>query len=209
MPTDEAEGEVPDSQPRARAAADSHRLQTIEETENESVQGSADGTGLRIAIACSRFNGNVTGQLLSGALAELARNGVAEADRAVVWVPGAFELPLAALVLARTGRYEAIICLGAVIRGETSHYDFVAGECAAGIQRVQLEVGLPVVFGVLTTENRDQALARAGGAVGNKGTDAATTAVEMANVLRQVESTKGGIPGREGSVAPGSMRSAS
>jgi 6,7-dimethyl-8-ribityllumazine synthase len=169
-------------------------LQTIEDSGAGSVQGSADGAGLRIAIACSRFNGDVTNKLLAGARAELARSGVAQADTTVVWVPGAFELPLIALALARTGSYDAVICLGAVIRGETSHYEFVAGECATGIQRVQLELGLPVVFGVLTTENREQALARAGGAVGNKGTDAATTAIEMANVLRQVEATEGLLP---------------
>ena len=154
--------------------------------------GSADGTGLRIAVACSRFNANVTDLLLAGALAELDRRGVLEQDRTVVWVSGAFELPLAAMVAARTGRYDAVICLGAVIRGETSHYDFVAGQCAAGIQRVQLEMNLPVVFGVLTTDNLEQALARAGGTHGNKGTDAALTAIEMASVVRQLGRVQSG-----------------
>ena len=122
--------------------------------------------------------------LLAAARAELERRGVAASDRSVAWVPGAFELPLAAMMMARTACFDAVVCLGAVIRGETSHYDFVAGECAAGIQRVQLEMKLPVVFGVLTTENLDQALARAGGAVGNKGIEAVATAVEMVNLLR-------------------------
>ncbi|MGA2529125.1 MAG: 6,7-dimethyl-8-ribityllumazine synthase [Acidimicrobiales bacterium] len=157
------------------------------------IRGSQDGTGLRVAIVCSRFNGEVTGRLLEGTLVELDRSAVTEADRTVVWVPGAFELPLAAMALARTRQYDAVICLGAVIRGETSHYDFVAGECAAGLQRVQLEMNLPVVFGVLTTENLEQALARSGGAVGNKGTEAAMTAIEMANVLRQLESARPGM----------------
>jgi len=165
----------------------------MEAVDWEGIRGSTDGTGLRIALACSRFNGQVTGLLLAGALAELDRCGVAKEDRTVIWVSGAFELPLVAMAVARTGRYDAIICLGAVIRGETSHYDFVAGQCAAGLQRVQLEMSLPVVFGVLTTENLEQALARSGGAVGNKGTESAMTAIEMANLLRQVESTRPGV----------------
>lgn len=171
-------GEVP---------APSHRLPALELGDLEGVRGSGDGTGLRVAIACSRFNGQVTSLLLTGALAELDRSGVGATDRTVVWVSGAFELPLAALAAARTGRYDAVICLGAVIRGETTHYDIVAGECAAGIRRVQLETGLPVVFGVLTTENLAQALDRAGGAFGNKGTEAAMTAVEMSEVLRRLK----------------------
>ncbi len=135
----------------------------------------------------------MTRLLLAGALAELDRRGVTGADRTVVWVPGAFELPLAAAVAARSGQYDAVICLGAVIRGETSHYDLIAGRCAAGIQQVQLELSLPVVFGVLTTENLDQALARAGGSAGDKGAEAATTAIEMANVLRLLERARPGF----------------
>jgi 6,7-dimethyl-8-ribityllumazine synthase len=170
-----------------------HRLPPVEdEPQTEGIHGSADGSGLRVAVVCSRFNRLVTDLLLTGALAELDRLGVASEDRTVAWVPGAFELPLAAMAVARTRSYDAVICLGAVIRGETSHYDFVAGECAAGLQRVQLDMGLPVVFGVLTTENLDQALARAGGDVGNKGTEAAMTAVEMAGVLKQLEPPAGG-----------------
>lgn len=164
-----------------------HRLPALELHDLEGIRGSGEGAGLRIAIACSRFNGQVTAPLLAGAISELDRLGVGERQRNVVWVSGAFELPLAAMALAKKRCYDAVICLGAVIRGETSHYDFVAGECANGLQRVQLETGLPVVFGVLTTENIEQALDRAGGKVGNKGTEAAMTAVEMANVLRQIE----------------------
>jgi 6,7-dimethyl-8-ribityllumazine synthase len=163
-----------------------HRLPAIGEVEGGAVAGCGDGSGLRIAVACSRFNGQVTRLLLAGALAELDRCGVAEADRTVVFVPGAFELPLAAMTMAGTHGFDAVVCLGAVIRGETSHYDFVAGQCAAGLQRVQLDMNLPVVFGVLTTENLEQALARAGGALGNKGTEAAATAIEMATLLRRL-----------------------
>jgi 6,7-dimethyl-8-ribityllumazine synthase len=183
-----------------------HRLPAIDDIEGEGIRGTDDGTGLRIAVTCSRFNGHVTGLLLAGALAELDRRGVAETDRTVVWVPGAFELPLAAMTMATTGRFDAVVCLGAVIRGETSHYDFVAGECAAGIQRVQLDTRLPVAFGVLTTENLDQALARAGGAAGNKGTEAAATAIEMANLLRRLAPIAVGVPGDAGTArthAPG------
>jgi 6,7-dimethyl-8-ribityllumazine synthase len=185
---------APETQLADASRVPGHRLPAVELDDWEGVRGSAEGSGLRIAVACSRFNGHVTGLLLTGALAELARCGVAEADRTVVWVSGAFELPLAAKAVALTGQYDAVICLGVVIRGETTHYDIVAGECAAGIQRVQLEMRLPVVFGVLTTENLEQALARAGGPVGNKGTEAAMTASEMANVLRQLQWARPGMP---------------
>jgi 6,7-dimethyl-8-ribityllumazine synthase len=171
-----------------------HRLPALDAAKWAGIRGSDDGGALRIAVACSRFNGQVTALLLNGALAELDRCGVVEADRTVVWVSGAFELPLAAMALARTDQYDAIICLGAVIRGETSHYELVAGQCAAGIQRVQLDMLLPVVFGVLTTENLQQALERAGGAVGNKGTEAAATGIEMANLLRSLEQVRPGLP---------------
>ncbi len=188
-----------DRQPGHFAAQRStHRLPAIDDLEGEGIRGTADGSGLRIAVACSRFNGHVTSLLLAGALAELDRSGVAEADRTVAWVPGAFELPLAAMAMATTRRYDAVVCLGAVIRGETSHFDFVAGECAAGIQRVQLDTKLPVVFGVLTTENLDQALARAGGALGNKGAEAATSAIEMASLLRRLALVGAGLPSNSG-----------
>ena len=188
---------------RRVARTATHRLPAIDEMEGGGTRGSDDGTGLAIAVACSRFNGHVTDMLLAGALAELDRRGVAETDRTVVWVPGAFELPLAAMTLAGTRQFDAVVCLGAVIRGETSHYDFVAGECAAGIRRVQLDMRLPVVFGVLTTENLDQALARAGGALGNKGTEAAATAIEMANLLRRLASTAAGVPGNADTATAG------
>lgn len=170
-----------------------HHLPSVEDASRQGIVGGGDGTGLRIALVCSRFNSQVTDRLLAGALAELARRNVADSDGVVVWVPGAFELPLGALTAARSGRYDAVICLGAVIRGETSHYEFVAGQCAAGIQRVQLETGLPVVFGVLTTESLEQALARSGGDRGDKGADAALTAIEMVGVLRRLSET--GAPG--------------
>ncbi len=188
---------------RRVARTATHRLPAIDEMEGRGIRGSDEGTGLAIAVACSRFNGHVTDMLLAGALAELDRRGVAETDRTVVWVPGAFELPLAAMTLAGTRHFDAVVCLGAVIRGETSHYDFVAGECAAGIQRVQLDMRLPVVFGVLTTENLDQALARAGGALGNKGTEAAATAIEMTNLLRRLAATAAGVPGNASTATAG------
>jgi 6,7-dimethyl-8-ribityllumazine synthase len=145
-----------------------------------------DGTGLRIGVALARFNQAVTEQLLAGALAALAQHGVAEDAIDVATVPGAFELPLCAQRLAATGRYDAIVCLGAVVRGETPHFDFVAGEAARGIAEVSRRQDLPVAFGVLTTDTIEQALARAGGDRGNKGFEAALTALEMAQVLRAV-----------------------
>ncbi|MGO9196015.1 MAG: 6,7-dimethyl-8-ribityllumazine synthase [Acidimicrobiales bacterium] len=143
---------------------------------------------LRIAVICARFNDEITLRLLDGAYEALHRLGIDGERRLVAWVPGAFELPLAAQVLAEGGRHDAVVCLGAVIRGETSHYDFVAGECASGLQRVQLDTGVPVIFGVLTTENIEQALDRSGGRLGNKGDEAVVTAVEMVNLLGRMRS---------------------
>jgi 6,7-dimethyl-8-ribityllumazine synthase len=164
-----------------------HQLSTAErEARPGELLGAHDASGLRIALGCARFNDHVTGRLVAGALEALDRHEVPDDQRAVVWVPGAFELPLAAQALANTGGFDAVVCLGAVIRGETSHYDFVAGECAAGLQRVQLDCGLPIIFGVLTTENLDQALERSGGSLGNKGDEAVVTAIEMVNVLRGI-----------------------
>jgi len=151
-----------------------------------SVSGDVDGTGMRIALVCGRFNDHITNRLLEGAENALAVHGVAEADVTVVWVPGAYEIPMAALALIENGHADAVVCLGAVIRGETSHYDFVAGECARGIQDVQLTTGAPVIFGVLTTENLDQALARSGDE-DNKGEESVRTAIEMVNLLRRLE----------------------
>ena len=148
--------------------------------------GHLRGDGLRIAIACGRFNDFITRRLLDGALDALARHGVDDASVTVAWAPGAFELPLVAQRLAASGEHDAVVCLGAVIRGATGHYEHVAGQCAAGLQRVQLDTGVPVVFGVLTTETVEQAVERAGTKLGNKGAESAVTAVEMADLLRQL-----------------------
>ena len=150
-----------------------------------SVTGEVDGTGVRIGLVCGRFNDHITTRLLHGAENALAVHGVAEADVTLVWVPGAYEIPLAAKALLVNDRVDAVVCLGAVIRGETSHYDFVAGECARGLQDVQLATGSPVVFGVLTTENLDQALARSSDA-DNKGEESVRTALEMVDLLRRI-----------------------
>lgn len=145
-----------------------------------------DGAGLRIGLVCGRFNDHITSRLLEGALRGLADVGVAEADVSVEWVPGAYEIPFAAKAMIGSGRIDAVVGLGCVIRGETSHYDFVAGECARGLQDVQLATGTPVVFGVLTTENVEQALARSEGPGGhNVGQEGARTAVEMVLLARR------------------------
>jgi len=149
-------------------------------------EGKPDATGMRLAIVAGRFNADITKLLLDGAQHELADLGLERDSVPVVWVPGAFEIPLVAKQLVEWGELDAVICLGAVIRGDTPHFDFVAGECAAGISRVALDTGVPIAFGVLTTDDVDQALARAGGAEGNKGSEAAATAVEMVDLLRQL-----------------------
>jgi 6,7-dimethyl-8-ribityllumazine synthase len=151
-----------------------------------SYSGNLRGEGLRVAIACGRFNDLITERLLAGARDGLLRHGVDEASITEAWVPGAFELPLAASRLATSGEYDAVICLGAVIRGDTGHYEHVAGQCAAGIARVALDTGVPVVFGVLTTDTIEQALERAGTKAGNKGYESAETALEMVDLLRQL-----------------------
>ena len=150
-------------------------------------QGSLDGAALRIAVVTARFNDFITDRLQAGALDCLKRHGVAEDAVDTVAVPGAFELPLVALTLAETGRYHAVICLGAVIRGDTTHYDYVCNEAAKGIAAAGLKTGIPVIFGVVTTENTEQAISRAGGKSGNKGWDAAMTALEMANLLPHIK----------------------
>jgi 6,7-dimethyl-8-ribityllumazine synthase len=151
-----------------------------------SYEGHLRGDGMRIAVACSRFNDFITERLLSGARDGLIRHGVNEASITVAWVPGAFELPLVCHRLAGSGDYDAVIALGAVIRGATGHYEHVAGQCAAGLQRAQLDTGVPVIFGVLTTDTVEQAIERAGSKAGNKGFEAAATAIEMADLLRQL-----------------------
>jgi 6,7-dimethyl-8-ribityllumazine synthase len=148
--------------------------------------GRLDGQGLRIAVACGRFNDLITERLLAGTTDGLVRHGVDPASITVVWAPGAFELPLVAARLASSGEFDAVVCLGAVIRGATGHYDQVANQCAAGIQRAGLDSGVPVVFGVLTTDTIEQAIERAGTKAGNKGFEAALTAIEMADLLRQL-----------------------
>jgi 6,7-dimethyl-8-ribityllumazine synthase len=141
-----------------------------------------DATGMRFAIAVARFNRDITDALLDGARRTLDKFGAARVD--VVWVPGAFELPVVARRLARTGWADAVICIGAVVRGDTPHFDYVAGECAAGITRVSLDTGVPVIFGVLTVDTREQAIERIGGKEGHKGEEAAAGAIEMVALLR-------------------------
>lgn len=150
------------------------------------LRGEVGGAGRRIAVIAARFNELVTSKLLEGALSGLARHGVAEDDVTVAWVPGAFEIPLTAERLARSGEYDAIICLGAVIRGETAHFDLVANEAARGIAEVARTTGIPCIFEVLATEDLAQAQARAGGAHGNRGWEAAEAALEMVGLLEGV-----------------------
>jgi len=146
-------------------------------------EGSFDGERLRVAVVVARFNEVVSRALLEGALDALKRHGVADEDVTVVWVPGAFEIPMVAQRLASSGDLDALVCLGAVIRGETAHFDYVAGESAAGIAAAARATGVPIANGILTTEDADQAVQRAGGKLGNKGSEAAAAAIEMANLL--------------------------
>jgi 6,7-dimethyl-8-ribityllumazine synthase len=152
--------------------------------DNTAREGSLDGSGLSTAIVVARFNEAITAKLLVGAQEAAERYAVAE--REVFWVPGSFDLPVVAKRLAESGRYQAVVCLGAVIRHETDHNVYVAGQAAAGIQRASLDTGVPCVFGVLTCDSEEQALARAGGARGNRGFDAMESAVRVANLLREI-----------------------
>jgi 6,7-dimethyl-8-ribityllumazine synthase len=154
-------------------------------------EGRLGGEGMRVAVAASRFNELVTDRLVAGARDALLRHGVDEGSVTLVWAPGAFELPLVAQRLAESGDVDAVVCVGAVIRGSTDHYEHVASQSAAGLTRVALDTGVPVVFGVLTTETTEQALERAGGKLGNKGFEAAATAIEMADLLRQLPKSGG------------------
>ena len=149
-------------------------------------EGQLIATAGRYALVCGRFNDLIVERLRHGAVDALTRHGVASADIDVVWVPGAWELPLVAKRIAGSGEYVAVICLGAVIRGSTAHFEHVAGQCAAGIQRVALDTGIPVAFGVLTTETIEQAIERAGTKAGNKGAEAAMAALETVSVLNQL-----------------------
>ncbi|KIL45504.1 6,7-dimethyl-8-ribityllumazine synthase [Jeotgalibacillus soli] len=150
-------------------------------------EGHLIGSDLKVAIVVGRFNEFITSKLLSGAEDALLRHGVKEEDISVAWVPGVFEIPVAAKRLAQSGKYDAVITLGTVIRGATPHFDFVSNEVAKGVASIALQDGLPVIFGVLTTDTIEQAIERAGTKAGNKGWDAATSAIEMANLFRQMD----------------------
>jgi 6,7-dimethyl-8-ribityllumazine synthase len=151
------------------------------------LEGDTDGRGMSIAVVVSRFNQALTEKLLAGALEALGKCGIDSDSVDVVWVPGSFELPPAAKRLAESGRYDAIACLGCVLRGETPHFDYVAGQAATGIARVGLDTGVPIAFGVITADTLQQAVERAGGSSGNKGFDAVMTAVRMANLMKIID----------------------
>ncbi len=150
-------------------------------------EGKLIGTGLKIGVVVSRFNDVITEKLLQGALGALASHDVAEADIAVAWVPGAFELPLVATKMALSGQFDAVITLGCVIRGATTHYDYVCNEAAKGVAKAAEKSGIPVIFGVVTTETIEQAIERSGCKAGNKGVDAALAAIETANLLKRLK----------------------
>ena len=153
----------------------------------KTLEGKLIAKGMRVGIVAARFNEFITSKLLSGALDGLLRHDIDGDDIHVAWVPGAFEIPLAASKMAKSGKYDAVICLGAVIRGSTSHYDYVCNEVSKGVAAVGLETGVPVLFGALTTENIEQAIERAGTKAGNKGYDCALSAIEMVNLIREIE----------------------
>jgi 6,7-dimethyl-8-ribityllumazine synthase len=165
-----------------------------------SFEGGLDGAGMRLAVVVARFNAHVTGRLYDGCRDELAAHGVDIDTVTSVEVPGCFELPLIAKELASTGRYDAVVCLGAVIRGDTPHFDYVSSETASGIQRAAMDTGVPVVFGVLTTDNEEQAEERVGGSAGHKGREAALTAIEMVGTLRRLRAEHRGAAGARQSV---------
>lgn len=162
-------------------------IQVSHVTEGKPIDQNLDASGLKFAVLCARFNAEITERLLDGALEALQRSGASTTDVEVLRVPGSWELPIAAQAFAASAKKcDAIIALGAVIRGDTPHFDYVAGETARGLMAVQLETGIPVAFGVLTTHTAEQAADRAGGKDGNKGYDAALTAIEMANLVRRL-----------------------
>lgn len=150
------------------------------------IEGVYSGEGLKIGIIASRFNEFITSKLVSGAEDSLKRHGVSDDDMSVAWVPGAFEIPVIAKRMAKSGKYDAVICLGAVIRGATSHYDYVCAEVSKGIAAVSLDTGIPVLFGILTTDTIEQAIERAGTKAGNKGSDCAMSALEMVNLIKNI-----------------------
>lgn len=151
------------------------------------IEGKLDASGLRFGIVIARFNEFISGKLLAGCIDGLKRHGADEQAIEVVWSPGSFEIPLLAKNMAASGNYDAVICLGAVIRGATPHFDYVAAEVSKGVAQAALETGRPVIFGVLTTDNIEQAIERAGTKGGNKGFDAALAAIEMANVIKELK----------------------
>ena len=153
-------------------------------------EGKLLGEGLRFGIVASRFNELIVSRLLSGAMDALKRHGVGEDAIETAWVPGGFELPLVAKKMAESGKYDAVICLGAIIRGATPHFEYVAAESSKGIAQVSLATGLPVIYGVITADTIEQAVERAGTKAGNKGSDAAVSAIEMANLLRELPKAK-------------------
>ena len=150
-------------------------------------EGSLVASNIKVAIVAARFNEFITSKLIGGAMDGLSRHGVQEADIHLAWVPGAFEIPLVAAKLANSGKYDAVICLGAVIRGSTSHYDYVCAEVSKGIATVSLQAQIPVLFGVLTTDTIEQAIERAGTKAGNKGYDCAVSAIEMVNLIKEMD----------------------
>ena len=150
------------------------------------IEGNLTGQGIKAAIVVGRFNEFISGKLLEGAIDGLKRHGVAEDDISVVWVPGAFEIPLAAQKLAKSAKYDGVICLGAVIRGETPHFDYVSAEVSKGVAQVGMNTETPVIFGVLTTDSIEQAISRAGTKSGNKGFDASMTLIEMVNLFKEI-----------------------
>jgi 6,7-dimethyl-8-ribityllumazine synthase len=152
--------------------------------------GQLNGQGLRIGLVASRFNEVVTKSLVSGAIDALSRHGVDQEDMRLAWVPGAFEIPLLAKKMAESGAFDAVICLGTVIRGATPHFDYVAGQAASGVANIALATGIPVIFGVLTTNTFEEAMERAGAKAGNKGFDCALAAIEMAHLVRQFDDSK-------------------
>jgi len=149
-------------------------------------EGQLVAEGLKFGIIASRFNEFITNKLLEGAIDALKRHGVADADISVAWVPGAFEIPMVAKKMAESGKFDAVICVGAVIRGSTPHFDYIASEVSKGVAQVGMKTGVPAIFGVITTENIEQAIERAGTKAGNKGFEAAESAIEMANLLKSM-----------------------
>lgn len=150
------------------------------------IEGNLLGQGLKLALVVGRFNEFITGKLLDGAIDSLKRHGVEEENISISWCPGAFEIPLVAKKLAKTNEFDAIVCLGTVIRGSTPHFEYVSSQVAKGLAQVSLDTELPIIFGVLTTDTIEQAIERAGSKAGNKGFDAATTAIEMAKLIKNI-----------------------